>query len=234
MSDGDAAAQAFYTRWAAAYDLLADNAPGVRRVRRRAAAALSLDPGDTVVDIGCGTGANFPYLRERVGATGTVVGVDFAPGAVERARQRVEREGWHNVCALRGDATRPPVEAADAVVASFLVGMLDDPAGAVDRWLSLLDGERSGRLALVDLARTTQWPWRATNPAFRALVAASSPPGTRARHGESPTRVLDRRVAAAHRRLRGRCSEVTYATSALGFVRISAGRAEDGTDVSTR
>jgi ubiquinone/menaquinone biosynthesis C-methylase UbiE len=224
MTDGDAAAQAFYTRWAGVYDLLADHAPGVRRVRRRAAESLSLAPGDTVVELGCGTGANLPYLRERVGDAGTVVGVDFAPGAVARARRRVERAAWENVHVVRGDATRPPVDRADAVVASFLVGMLADPAAAVDDWLSLLSP--GGRLALVDLARTTRGAWTLANPLFGALVVASSPPGTAARHGESPTRVLDRRVVAAHRRLHERCVESSYGTLALGFVRVSAGRVE--------
>jgi ubiquinone/menaquinone biosynthesis C-methylase UbiE len=222
--DGRAAAQQFYTRWARLYDLVADHAPGVRRLRRRTADALALSPGDTVVELGCGTGANLPFLRERVGESGAVVGADFAPGAVARARRRTERNGWDNVHVVRGDATRPPVERADAVVASFLVGMLDDPESVVDGWISLLPA--GGRIALVDLARTTRDPWTLANPLFRAFVVASAPPGTRSRHGESPTRVLDRRVVAAHRRLHERCVESSTETRMLGFARLSAGRVE--------
>ncbi|MFC7173040.1 class I SAM-dependent methyltransferase [Haloplanus litoreus] len=107
-SDRATAAQGFYSRWARAYDTLARRAPGVRGLRRDTAAALDLAPGDTVVDVGCGTGANLPALRERVGPSGTVVGVDFAPGAVARARAHVAREGWTNVHVCRGDATRLP------------------------------------------------------------------------------------------------------------------------------
>jgi ubiquinone/menaquinone biosynthesis C-methylase UbiE len=45
--------------------------------RRRAVAALGLKPGDTVLEIGAGTGRNFPYLVEAVGPSGTVIGVEL-------------------------------------------------------------------------------------------------------------------------------------------------------------
>ena len=89
MSDDVGATQSFYGRWARAYDLLA-TAPGVDSWRDRAADALALEPGDTVVEMGCGTGANFSHLRERVGAEGRVVGVDLTRGMLRRARERVD------------------------------------------------------------------------------------------------------------------------------------------------
>ena len=47
-------------------------------LRRRAAARLSLKPGERVLEIGCGTGRNFPFLREAVGPAGKVYGVDLS------------------------------------------------------------------------------------------------------------------------------------------------------------
>ncbi|MFB6122664.1 MAG: class I SAM-dependent methyltransferase [Haloferacaceae archaeon] len=215
-------ARAFYSRWAGPYDLLASHAPGVGRVRAAAVDALDPSPGDTVLELGCGTGANFPALREAVGPEGTVVGVDLTAGMLSRARARIDREGWTNVHAVRGDASQPPVATADAVFASFLVGMLADPDAAVGTWLDCL--EPHGRIALLDLARSTRQLGGALNPLFRAFVLASSPRGTRRYHEESPTRVLDRRVAAAHRTLLASCDATVHATRALGFVRVSAGR----------
>src|SRR5262245_54883533 len=47
---------------------------GDREYRRRAVAALRLQPGQRVLDVGCGTGLNFRLLSEGVGPSGLVVG----------------------------------------------------------------------------------------------------------------------------------------------------------------
>ncbi|MFC5367523.1 class I SAM-dependent methyltransferase [Salinirubrum litoreum] len=226
VPDGVTATQQFYTRWAGLYDALATRTPGIGSLRARAADRLAPDRGDTVVEMGCGTGANLSHLRERVGPEGTVIGVDFTPGMVATATQRVRSEGWANVHVVRGDATRPPLSAgdADALLSSFVVGMLGDPASAVADWTDLV-GEH-GRVALLDLARSTRTVGAPLNAVFRAFVLASSPPGTSERHGGSPGGVLDRRVASAHRTLFDHCSDVEHSTHALGFVRLSSGTVE--------
>ena len=55
-------------------------------LRRRAAARLNLKQGDRVLEIGCGTGRNFPFLREAVGPAGEIYGVDLSRGMLRRAR----------------------------------------------------------------------------------------------------------------------------------------------------
>src|ERR1700755_3041391 len=74
--------------------------------RRKAVAALGLKSGDTVLEIGAGTGRNFPYLVEAVGPSGTVIGVDASPGMLAEARKLIERRGWSNVQLLHQDATQ--------------------------------------------------------------------------------------------------------------------------------
>ena len=216
-----AVAQSFYTRWATLYDAIARRTPGVQRVRTEAADALRLEPGDTVVEMGCGTGANLPYLAKRVGPGGTVVGVDFSPGVLDVARRRVG--DVPNVHLVRADATRPPVSDADAVLATFVSGMFDDPAAVVESWADLVGS--GGRLCLVDLAETTHPTWRVLNPVFRALVRVTAPPRTRTMR-ESPTEMLDERFLAAHRALESRCNGVNATTHAFGFARIRAGIVE--------
>ncbi|WP_089877386.1 class I SAM-dependent methyltransferase [Halogeometricum limi] len=225
MSDGIAATQEFYTRYAALYDAIARHTPGAGSLRASVADALAPEPGDTVVEMGCGTGANFPYLRERVGPTGTVVGVDFTPGVLAVARERIDEAGWENVHVVRGDATRPPVRDADAVLATFVSGMLGDPAAAVRTWAGLVGP--GGRLALADLGRTTTTPFRPLNAMFKGIVRASSPPGTRSQLDRSPTEMLDARLAAAHRQLDDLCEDVQYETRALGFARVTGGRVRE-------
>jgi SAM-dependent methyltransferase len=149
---------------------------------------------------------------------GLVIGLDFAPGPLAVARERTA--AWENVVVARADACRPPLDHADRALATFVVGMLDDPASAVATWCSLLPS--GGRIALLDLARTTRPAARLLNPGFRALVALSSPPGTRARTGD-PTRALDRRVVAAHRAVLERTDRVARESRAAGFARLVAG-----------
>ncbi|WP_115862732.1 class I SAM-dependent methyltransferase [Halorussus litoreus] len=230
-TDATAAAQQFYGRWADFYDLLSRVTPGLGRLRARAADALALAPGDAVVEMGCGTGANLPHLRERVGPEGRVVGVDFTRGMLDTARDRIERErpvtgrnGWRNVHLVRADATEiefrdPP----DAILATFVVGMLADPAAAVHRWADQL--APGGRLALLDAAQTTRWYGWPVNQAFRGLVVASSPTGTDG-YEAAPWTVLDDRVASARAALRERASATTHGEYAAGVVRLTAGRVD--------
>ena len=69
----------------------------VRHYREEAVRALALRAGDTVVEIGCGTGLNFPWLEKAVGHQGRIVGVDLTDAMLQEARERVRREGWTNV-----------------------------------------------------------------------------------------------------------------------------------------
>lgn len=218
-------AQAFYGRWAALYDLLARRTPGIATVRRQAAMACRLQHGGTVVEMGCGTGANLPFLRRQVGPTGTVVGLDFTRPVLERARHRTAAD--ENVHVIRGDATQPPVSGdgtVDAVLATFVVGMLEDPAGAVDDWCELL--APGGHLVLVNAARSRAWYAPPLNALFRALVVGSTPPTTQLRYEEDLTAKLDRRITTAHERLRERSSAVAETTHAGGLVRLTGGRIE--------
>ena len=219
LASGDpASAPEFYTRVAGVYDVLARHGPFVSSLRRALADALAPERGATVVEFGCGTGANRPYLAGRIGPEGRYVGIDFAPGVLRVARERGDPGAF-----VRGDATRPPLGTGgvDACCGAFVSGMLAEPTAAVDTWAGVVG--TGGRIALLDLARTTRAGWRALNPAFRAFVRAGSPPGTAASLARSPAAVQDERVAAAHRRLGGVCSDVEYRTVLGGFGRVSAG-----------
>jgi demethylmenaquinone methyltransferase/2-methoxy-6-polyprenyl-1,4-benzoquinol methylase len=70
------------------------------RWRRQAVATLQLQPGDSVLDLCCGTGDFFPPLRAAVGAEGTVIGLDFSEPMLQvAARKQVPGQ------LLVGDAT---------------------------------------------------------------------------------------------------------------------------------
>lgn len=213
-------AQGFYGRWASLYDLLARRTPGIVALRRRAAAACALSPGDRVVEMGCGTGANLPHLREAVGSEGTVVGIDFTRPVLERARDLTA--DYDNVHVVAGDATRAPVADCDAVLATFVVGMLADPAGVVSDWTDLVGP--GGHVVLVNAASSRRWYAPPVNAALRAVTVLSTPPTTRLRYEDDPVERLDERIETAHDQLRERSSAVADETHALGAVRLTGGR----------
>ena len=187
MADSDLA-DSFYGRAASVYDRVA-TAPIVQPWRDRCVVGLDLSPGDTVVDMGCGTGATLPALREAVGPEGVVVGVDLVAAMLRRARQRVAGNGWENVHLVQGDAARPPVGSVDALVSTFAVGMFDDPGAAVRAWVRTV--RPGGRVVLLNAVRTDRLLWRPVNLAFRLFTRLTAP-----EHRltvDSPTRLLERR-----------------------------------------
>jgi ubiquinone/menaquinone biosynthesis C-methylase UbiE len=136
--------------------------------RRRAVAALGLKHGDVVLEIGAGTGRNFPYLVEAVGPSGAVIGVDASAGMLAEARKLIDREGWSNVELIRADATRLQLEReVDAVLFSLSYSALPEPRPALAAaWQRLRPG---GRAVVMDLGLTEGFA-RVLDPIARVLL----------------------------------------------------------------
>ncbi|MFD3578940.1 class I SAM-dependent methyltransferase [Streptomyces sp. NPDC058644] len=124
MSDDHTRVRDFFSARAADWDSrFPDDGPAYRA----AASELGLRPGDRVLDAGCGTGRALPALREVVGPSGVVLGVDLTPAMLETAtRAGRDREGR----LLLADVTRLPLRGAslDAVFGAGLISHLPDPA----------------------------------------------------------------------------------------------------------
>src|SRR6476646_10258348 len=84
-------------------ELLVENLPVVR--------------GDTVLDVGCGTGLCLPLLHDKVSATGRIIGIDAAGQMLEVAAQRVTDHGWSNVALIASPVAAAEIDTvADAAV----------------------------------------------------------------------------------------------------------------------
>lgn len=114
-----------YRRMVKTYDLW--RRP-TERLRRRSIAKLDLQPGQTLFDVGCGTGFSFPTLQERLQGEGRIIGIDMSPEMLARARDMADREGWENI-----DLVQEPIqefgvsEPADAALFFFTHDILQTP-----------------------------------------------------------------------------------------------------------
>ena len=68
-----------------------------RRWREQLVDRLPAQRGDTVLDVGCGTGLCMPLLQDKIGATGTIIGVDASVDMLDVAGERIAEHRWNNV-----------------------------------------------------------------------------------------------------------------------------------------
>jgi ubiquinone/menaquinone biosynthesis C-methylase UbiE len=137
--------------------------------RRKAVAALGLKPGDTVLEIGAGTGRNFPYLVEAVGPSGQVIAVDASEGMLREARKLVERRGWSNVSLHQQDAAHLQIDHdVDAALFSLSYSAMPEPRRALAlAWERLRPG---ARLAVMDAGLTETRLRPLLDPIARLLI----------------------------------------------------------------
>ena len=97
-----------------------------------------------MVELGCGTGRNFPLLERAVGAGGTVIAVDLSEAMLARARTRAARHGWSNVELVHSDvATYEFPAPVDAVLSTYTLAILPEYDRVIERaYGALKDGKR--------------------------------------------------------------------------------------------
>ena len=89
-------------------------------VRHRAIELLRLKKGDRVLDVGCGTGLSFASLESRIGANGSIVGIEQSPEMLERARARADENSWLNIELISASVEEAAIPlAADAAIFHF-------------------------------------------------------------------------------------------------------------------
>lgn len=159
-----------YRFGARVYDVVSMERLVYRPGRRAAIQALDLTPGARVLDVGCGTGLNLPYLAAAVGTAGELVGVDASQAMLRQARRRVGAHRWSIVTLVKGDAARLDTLVAgefDAVLFTYSLSVISDWRTAWERACALL--RPGGRVAVAD----TSLPigaWRLLSPLARLAL----------------------------------------------------------------
>jgi len=180
-------ALAQYRRRADVYDMeLALFEP----IRNEAILRLALQPGDVVVDVGCGTGLSFAPLRAAVGPEGRIIGIEQSPDMIDKARERVAHQGWEGITLQCSpvESARIPV-LADAALFHFTHDVLLRSDAVANVMAHLKPG---GRV----VASGLKWaaPWAGPVNLFVWLAAQYST--TTLQGLDAPWRALERHVHA--------------------------------------
>src|SRR5579863_4252580 len=118
--------------------------------RLRAVQALGLRAGDSVIDIACGTGVNFPLIEQVIGPGGRIVGVDLTDAMLARAQNRVETNGWSNISLVHADAAGFDFPAGvNAILSTYAMTQVPECAEVIAHGAAALSG--GGRWVVLDL-----------------------------------------------------------------------------------
>ncbi len=147
-----------YDWGARVYDALSGERLVYRRGRIAGIELLELHEGDTVLDVGCGTGLNFPMLVGAVGPTGRVIGLDRSSAMLDMAERRITANAWSNVTTVHADATDFSAldlraDHVDAAIATYALSVVRDWPAAWECVTKVL--RPGGRAGIVDMQLPT-------------------------------------------------------------------------------
>ena len=110
-----------------------------------------LQPGENVVDIGCGAGIDSLIAANMVGEDGHVVGIDMTPAMLNRARTALAESGLQNVTFRQGYAEELPVADgwADVIISNGVMNLFPNKAAALAEMARVL--KANGRLQIADI-----------------------------------------------------------------------------------
>lgn len=124
--------------------------------RKEAIRWLQLNPGDTVIEIGCGTGLNFSLLEDAVGPTGKIIGVDLTGAMLDQAEMRIRKHGWENVKLVHGNAGSFQFpDKIDGIISTFALSLMPDIPGIIQNGRRVLSV--GNRWVVLDLKMPSNW-----------------------------------------------------------------------------
>jgi SAM-dependent methyltransferase len=111
----------------------------------------ALQPGEDVLDVGCGAGMDSLVAAQMVGASGSVTGIDMTPEMVVKARGSIAEMGLGNVRIVEGSAEQLPFDDAsfDVVISNGVIDLIPDKDAVFSEITRVL--RPGGRIQLADV-----------------------------------------------------------------------------------
>lgn len=128
-----------------------------KKARNYAIKELQLKNGQTVLNVPCGTGVNFKYFNEYLNNTGLIISIDLSSGMLDKAKQKIEKNGWTNVKIELNNATkidqnwldyRDEQIIIDSVFCDLGLSGLPEWRNIIDNMISIL--KPNGRIVILD------------------------------------------------------------------------------------
>lgn len=114
--------------------------------------------GDTVVDLGSGAGNDCFVARAEAGETGKIIGIDFTPEMIEKAKQNVKKRGFTNIEFIQGDIDNMPLDSnlADVIVSNCVLNLVPNKQAVFKEIYRVL--KLQGHFSISDIVLTKQLP----------------------------------------------------------------------------